>query len=148
MDDLAERRNEVAHGSPPQQLLTGTLLLAYVDVVEAYLGALRRSAATFLTRLAIEHAGEPLGRPDRVFQKSIAAFEALPLTVRCARTLGVVSGERAFCATVLSIRVNDEIRDEARSGESAGLRLSAELSSRARLFLLPEWTTALVARGG
>jgi len=37
VDDLSERRNEVAHGSPPQQLLTGSLLLAYVDVVEAYL---------------------------------------------------------------------------------------------------------------
>lgn len=147
VDDLAERRNEVAHGAPPQQLLTGALMLAYVDVVEAHLGALRRSAMTFLTRLAVEHAGEALGRPDHVFRKVIAGFEALPIAVRRGSTLGVVSGERAFCVEILSIEVANEARDEARSGESTGLRLSAELSTRSRLFLLPEWTTALVARG-
>lgn len=81
IDDLAERRNEVAHGATPQQLLTTEILRAYLVVVERYFDALTRAVSDWLTGITVKHHGVPLGRPTKVFGQSIAGYSSMPTQV-------------------------------------------------------------------
>lgn len=145
IDDLAERRNEVAHGSSPQQLLDAQFLLAYIDVVEAYLLALGRAAAGWVTNLAVVHVGVALRRPDAVYSAGwIAGFRALPARVRVNDVLAVVSNRAARCVRVDSIEVSRRPYRSAAVGSSVGLKLTAPVSRRARLFRMPAWADELI----
>jgi hypothetical protein len=145
VDDLAERRNEVAHGATPQQLLNADLLLAYLDVVEAYLLALSRTAVAWVTRAAITHQGIALGRPDAVYQRgAIAGFSCLQTRVRVGDVIAVLTSDRAVCGQLESLEVDQRSRKTAAAGESVGIKLTCQVPSRARLFRMPKWAEFLM----
>jgi hypothetical protein len=70
IDDLAERRNEIAHGSPTQ-LLTRDQMTEYV----LFFNAFARSAYSVLRRhlacFVVAHHASPLGKVERVHYKRV-----------------------------------------------------------------------------
>jgi hypothetical protein len=122
IDDLADRRNEVAHGSPAI-LLSTELLGAYINVVEAYAYAIYRVAVSAALEQAVKHHGTCLGHPKEVYGNRV-----LGITIRGQRiSLGdlIVSqvGDTYRCGHVRSLEV-DGVRHkkiEARSSVDVGM---------------------------
>lgn len=141
VNDLAERRNALAHGVT-SDLLSLELLGSYVAVVEAFAEALYATVASealrvILAEQAISDFGS-LGRPDRVFRHRIAGYSSLPWEVSTGRVVAVITGERVSASIVEEVQINNTTVEVADQGVSAGLRLSGTLSARSRLCLLPE----------
>lgn len=76
INDLAERRNEVAHGSLPSEMLSNELLLGITEFVEAYGVALFDVVRRFLTPLEVSRMGILLGKPIQVYDGSIVCLYA------------------------------------------------------------------------
>lgn len=71
LDDIAERRNEIAHGVDISELLALPLILQYVDVVEAFGAALRKCVISAALGLAVKHHGFAHGLPLAVYNNEI-----------------------------------------------------------------------------
>lgn len=141
VDDLAERRNALAHGSGGDDLLSLELLHSYVAVVEGFARALYERVATAVLRIVMsgqEDSITALGRPDRVFHKRIAGYTHLACDVPEGAVVAVVTSRSASALIVEEVQ-SDGVRMAAGlAGTAVGLRLSEEFSARSRLVLLPE----------
>ncbi|WP_158647829.1 HEPN domain-containing protein [Nocardioides houyundeii] len=141
INDLAERRNALAHGIT-SDLLSFELLGSYVAVIEAFAEALYASAASATLRVILAEGAiiefGSLGRPDRVFRREVAGYLTLPQEVATGRVVAIIRSDRVSAAVVKEIQVNNATVKVAEQGSSAGLRLSAPLSGRSRLCLLPD----------
>jgi hypothetical protein len=96
LSDLAERRNEVAHGSPSDDLLSNELLLAYVKFIEAFCNALYEVATTHFMEVLVRHKAQPLGTPLVVFNHNIICLEVSGVIIAVGDTLIATTG-RADC---------------------------------------------------
>ncbi len=74
IDDLAERRNEVAHGNPIQ-LLSNAILLDYLAFVREFGHALCDAAGSASLEYAVRHSGAALGKPIAVYNNAIVCFD-------------------------------------------------------------------------
>ncbi|QSQ17478.1 MAE_28990/MAE_18760 family HEPN-like nuclease [Myxococcus landrumensis] len=81
INDLAERRNEVAHGSP-SELLSNELLLALISFVEVYGKALHTVVRQSLLPWEVQYRGQTLGQPIQVYNNSIVCLNInnIPIT--------------------------------------------------------------------
>jgi hypothetical protein len=137
VDDLAERRNEVAHGSVTQ-LLSVELLHSYIDVIEAYTGALTKSVLSWLIKFAIPYIGRELGRPTKVFGNRIIGYSSLALSLSVGDVIAVVDGrESATCSRISSIEVDRAPVQTAVAGSSVGIDTGIRATARSRIFLFP-----------
>jgi RiboL-PSP-HEPN len=145
LDDLAQRRNEVAHGAD-YALLSFEILRAYVDVCAEYAKALTEQVVSSLVYSAVRLRGSELGRPDNVFKAgSVAGFMRLRETVENGDVLGIIFGpSNAKCVSVAEVQVDKAPVEVGLKGTAAGLRLPVRISARNRLFLLPRDFSYLV----
>jgi hypothetical protein len=109
LDDIAERRNEIAHGVEISELLSLPLLLQYVDVVEAFAAALWSRVMSAALGVLAQHYGRSYGQPLAVYNNEIVC-------VRCSEgQLGVgdlLIGKRPDGSfrggSIVDMQVNDE----------------------------------------
>lgn len=136
VDDLAQRRNEVSHGWE-SEILSFEIMRAYIAVIAAFAEGLFDVVATGVVQHLVKHSGVELGRPDRVFQKSVAGYEALPEALTVGQVVAIVSAGRIRCARILNLQQEGVDTSEAAAGTSTGVLLSKGLGERNRLFVLP-----------
>lgn len=75
INDLADRRNDVAHGDPPD-LLSPPLLLEYIEIVECFCRALFEAVLISFVACADKFSHLPIGSPYRVLSSNyITCFE-------------------------------------------------------------------------
>lgn len=86
LNDLAERRNEVAHGTPVQ-LLGPELLLDGVAFLRAYGAALLEVVTTDLLPLLVRHRAVRLGQPITVIRNNIVCIRLRNAAVRLGDVL-------------------------------------------------------------
>lgn len=67
LDDLAERRNEVAHGTPPEDILSNNDLFGHIEFLEVYGRAIHEVVTRHALPFQVKHKGTELGRPLCVF---------------------------------------------------------------------------------
>ncbi len=77
LDDIAERRNEIAHGVEITELLSMQLLLQYVDIVQAFAAALWSQVMSAALKSLTQHHAVAHGDPVAVFNNEIVC-------VRCS----------------------------------------------------------------
>lgn len=141
VDDLAERRNALAHGSGGDDLLSLELLHSYVTVVEGFAWALYERVATAVLRIMMSGQADSvtaLGRPNRVFRKQIAGYTHLACDVPEGSVVGVVTHRSVKALIVEEVQSEGARLAVGLAGSAVGLRLSEEFSSRSRLVLLPD----------
>lgn len=68
LDDLAERRNEVSHGMPPDDILSNDLLLEYIKFFDIYGKALYEVIRNESLQYSLKYNGIELGTPMSVFK--------------------------------------------------------------------------------
>jgi hypothetical protein len=140
LDDLVERRNEVAHRAIPDDILSYDRLLAAVDFIEAIsLGLVATLAVPLLEASIKDGETVSLGTPTEYFRKNrVAVIPSLesPVTVGdCILQPGAVSTR---WGRVLEIQVNEEPVPTAPSGTEVGLLFDFKVRKRTQLFL---WQT-------
>ncbi|CAN5412228.1 hypothetical protein BH11ACT8_BH11ACT8_07400 [soil metagenome] len=141
IDDLAERRNALAHGSGGDDLLSLELLESYVTVVEEFARALYERVATAVLRImmSVDNGSfTKLGRPDRVYRRHIAGFIDLACDVPEGAVVGVMTSKSVQALIVEEIQSEGVRLTVGVAGSAVGLRLSEEFSSNSRLVLLPD----------
>lgn len=74
IDDLAQRRNEVSHGTP-SELLSTDLLGAYVDFIEAFGTALYEFVRAGALEHEVRHRCKQVGQPIAVYNHSIVCVK-------------------------------------------------------------------------
>lgn len=143
IDDLAQRRNEVAHGWESSELLSTELLRAYINVIQDFAQTLYECVCSDLTNLAIQHVGVGLGQPEHVYRHIIAGFESIDAEVHVGDVIGMRNESGAHVAMVLGIQIGDVEHDTAEAGACAGLRLSKAIPQTAKLYRLPDTCAVL-----
>lgn len=73
-DDIAERRNEIAHGMAISDLLSMNLLMQYVDIVEAFAAALRERVGSAALGVLADHHGIAREAPIAVYNNEIVCL--------------------------------------------------------------------------
>jgi hypothetical protein len=109
LDDLAERRNEVAHGHDVQQLLSNHILLEYVDVVEAIGGGLCEVLDDEMARFVYQYRAVELGKPKMVYGKDIICFDVHDKEIAVGDTLIAKTGQQKrpyITGTILELESN------------------------------------------
>ena len=125
LEDLVERRNEVAHRAIPDEILSYEHLLAKTDYIEALSLGLVASLAGVLITFSIKNGDSiPLGAPTEYFQqKRVVVIPSLESSVSEGDAV-LAPGEKSVrWGRVLEIRVDGERVTEAGAGVEAGLLL-------------------------
>lgn len=91
LEDLAERRNEVAHGAV-SQLLSNEMLLEYVEYVEALCGGLYAVLYGEVSGFWCRYKAVELGSPINVFNHAIVCIELRNVPISVGDTLIASTG--------------------------------------------------------
>ena len=140
LDDLVERRNEVAHRAIPDEILSPERLLAKVDFVEAVsLGLAASLAGKLLEATAKSGALQSLGTPSEYYQNnSVVVIPLLQVPIRTNDCVLVLSGDSARWGHVLEVRVEDVAVQNADAGIEVGLRLDFAVQKGKAIHRWPE----------
>lgn len=139
LEDLVERRNEVAHRAIPDEIESYERLLAKVDFVEAISLGLVASLAGPLLDTTIKN-GEtvPLGIPAEYFHnKRVVVIPSLESSVSEGDCILMRNDNSTRWGRVLEIRLADERVPQADAGVEAGLHLDFEVRKKVNLQLWP-----------
>lgn len=95
INDLAERRNEVAHGSA-SSLLSNEILLDYLAACEAFCLALHELLTAEAMAFEVSRRGILIGKPIAVYNNSIICIELHDQPLKLGDVLVVETGQSAF----------------------------------------------------
>ena len=140
MDDLVERRNEVAHRAIPDEIQSYERLLAKVDFIDVISLGLVASLAALILSVSIEN-GETvsLGIPAELYQrKRVAVIACLESPVSEGDCVLLPGSSVTRWGHVLEIQVDDKRVSEAPAGVEVGLLLDFEARKNTNLLL---WRT-------
>ena len=74
IDDLADRRNDVAHGVPTEDILSTELLLDYVNFFDIFGKALHEVASSYLLEFEVRKSSIYIGKPIVVYNNSVVCI--------------------------------------------------------------------------
>lgn len=140
LDDLVERRNEVAHRAIPDEIQSYERLLAKVDFIDVISLGLVASLASLILGVSIEN-GETvsLGTPSEFFQKKrIVVISPLESPVSEGDCILLPGSSATRWGHVLEIQVDNNRVSEAPAGVEVGLLLDFEARKNTNLLL---WRT-------
>ncbi|RAO05027.1 HEPN domain-containing protein [Micromonospora noduli] len=138
LDDLVERRNEVAHRAIPDEILSYEHLLAKVSYVEAIALGLIASLAGPLLDASIRNGDSaPLGTPSEYYQnRRVVVIPSLNLSISEGACVLAPSMRSMRWGHVLEVRVADKRVAGAPAGEEAGLLLNFAVPRKASVLHL------------
>lgn len=125
LEDLVERRNEVAHRAIPDDILSPERLLAKVDFIEAISLGLVASLAKVLLESSINSGDSvPLGVPAEFLkERRVVIIPSLNTQVSEGDVVWASGGRGARWGTVQEIQIDDQRVSEASAGLEVGLLL-------------------------
>jgi RiboL-PSP-HEPN len=109
LDDLAERRNEVAHGYV-QETLTNPILLEYVEIIEAVGCGLCEVLDEEMAKFVYRYAAVELGKPKMVHGNDIICFDVHNKEITVGDTVIAKTGQKNrpyIAGTILELRSKD-----------------------------------------
>jgi hypothetical protein len=140
LDDLVERRNEVAHRAIPDEILSAERLLDKVDFIEAISLGLIASLAGLLMQVSIKNdETAPLGVPKECFgENRIVVIDPLESAVSEGDYVLAPGQNSVRWGRVLEVRVDNEKVPRADAGIEVGLLLDFATRRKSKLHL---WRT-------
>ena len=152
IDDLAERRNEIAHGTP-SQILNREELSEYLDFFSTFARACFLVLRQHLAQYAVGHHARPLGAIAKVHYRSVVCLDlgVLPegtwLEVGDLIALRMASGRGFELGEIKRIRQSSGDVASLRSEKGLEVCLETDLRLREKmdLFLLSRDNTTVIA---
>lgn len=142
LNDLAERRNEVAHGTP-SEILSNDLLLEYVEFFEAYGPSLYSVIRSDAFHFEIAHHGIELGLPISVYNNSIVCLSMKNTPVKVGDLL-IARTANSACpylgSEIQEIQVNGISHEEIGASPSidVAMRVTYKAKGNQSFFLVPK----------
>jgi hypothetical protein len=143
IDDLAERRNEIAHGSPAQ-LLTRDQMTEYVLFFNVFASSAYSVLRRHLARFLVAHHAISLGRVERVHYKNVFCLDLgiLPEGTwvetedSIALDLGSDIGYEIGKIVNIRIEAGDVKKCRSETGLAACFETSFRLTANRKIFLI------------
>jgi len=139
LDDLAERRNDVAHGEVAN-ILNDVELGAMLEYIRSFARALVVVLEENLLRREIGFRGAPLPTPIAVHNNRIICFGDSPIDLTRGLRLAVLNGDgKAICGPIQEIQVDGVSREtiRAHAGEPFGVSVEFRIKANWTFFALP-----------
>jgi hypothetical protein len=143
LDDLAERRNEVAHGAP-SEMLNNTRFLDYITFFEAYGLALYEVVYESTLPYIVKHHGIELGPPIAVYNSKIVGISVSNRTVQVGDLLIAQTANTArpyLASEIQSLHVDKTAYKEVPAnpdGVDIGMRVTFNAKDNQSFFLVPK----------
>lgn len=128
LQDLAERRNQVAHGVLPDDLLSNGILITYLDFFESFCCGLHQVCHEHILSFIAEHKSISLGKPTDIFRKgSVICIFLSDINIKVNDKIIARSGDghSFFIGPIEEIRIDNTPHEEiaVSSKTEIGLRL-------------------------
>jgi hypothetical protein len=141
IDDLADRRNQAAHGDEVE-LLDRPTLHAVISVVRSYADALAEDSFCHLARLAVEHHGAEIGSVDHTWSHpdtgERTVCRVVPAQAVAVEQRIILLGQHPRLATVRSIQLENASVDTAGPSDlHHGIDLGIISHDGERLYAVP-----------
>jgi len=138
LNELAERRNDVAHGVP-SEILSNEILIDYINFFEKYANALLELLNNELLRLELEENGISLGDLTDVFSdgKVICVFTK-NVPIRIGDTLIGENSNQIIKTKILGIKLNDNdlVSIDDQADYEIGILLENKFKKNFKVYLL------------
>ncbi|WHU48104.1 MAE_28990/MAE_18760 family HEPN-like nuclease [Gordonia sp. L191] len=140
LEDLVERRNDLAHNGIPIEILSRDELLEKVEYIEAIsLGLVATLSAQILDASSRHGDSIPIGTVTRRYINNRVALVDLTCRIECGDFVWTpVSASTARWGQVIELRVGENRSEAAEPGESASLHLDFAVPKKAMLYV---WST-------
>jgi hypothetical protein len=127
INDLVERRNQIAHGSETLEILGISALEPYVQFLEVYCQAIFEALFENLIKQESKYAFQKIEKIIKVYGNKILAFEVENYTVKVGDMLIIEAQEsRFFKKPILTIQLDSEEYQELRISEKTKIAISVE----------------------
>jgi hypothetical protein len=108
INDLVERRNQIAHGSEILDILSISQLAPYLDFLERYCQAIFETLLEEFIRQESIHAFQKIENVVKIIANKIIAFEIENYTIKVGDVLIIKTGEGNFCKKhILTIELDN-----------------------------------------
>ena len=139
LNDLADRRNEVAHGVP-SELLDYHLLLEYIDFFNIFGKTLYEVLVHDLLSWEVKHCGFKIGKPTAVFKKG--AIVCLILKNASVKKGDYIVGKNSnglVVGKILELQIDDRPVSEITSTQNMeiGIKVSSEFRKTHVISIIP-----------
>lgn len=141
LNELADRRNDVAHGVRGD-ILAPALLRSFLEYVREYCNVLFRIVTTGLLPYQIKYSAIPLGSPIEVYANHIVCCELKNIKIRVGDKLIAKTKHSLhpfLVSHILEIQIDNVSHSEVRSQDSVkvGMRVDFHAKVNHELFLIP-----------
>ena len=140
IDDLAERRNEVAHGAV-SDILSLEWLSEYITIVRHFGSAMHEIVEEQLASYKVEYSGILLGKPIRVYNHQIVCIQTKGYEICCGDCLAIKTNNaiRPYRLTeITSIEIESVRVQKTVQGEdiATGLRVDGRVKETYDIYLI------------
>ncbi len=139
LNDLAERRNEVAHGVP-SELLEYQLLLEYIKFFNTFGETLFKVLIHHLLHREIEHCGFKIGKPTDVFKNgAVIIINTKDALIKIGDYIAGKNANELILGEILELQINDQSVPEIRPVQNltVGIRVSCKFGKTYMVFIIP-----------
>jgi len=127
INDLVERRNEIAHGSEPPNILSNSELETYIEFLEKYCQAIFEILTEQFIKQKSIYKFEKIKKVINVYTNSILAFEIENYVIRVGDALIVETGEGKFYEKYInSIQLDKQPYQELSIYEKKNIAIGVE----------------------
>jgi RiboL-PSP-HEPN len=127
INDLVERRNQIAHGSEALDILNISELEVYIQFLETYCQAIFEILSEELIKKESIHTFQNIEKVIKIFDNKILAFEIDNYTIKVGDILIVETTERKFLKkSILTIQLDNKSYTELTILEKKNIAISVE----------------------
>lgn len=135
INDLAQRRNDVAHGVSGD-ILQSTIILDYITFFHFYTDALVRVCNESLAKYVMDEEIEPLGEIKELFNNGLSpCLNTKGVAVKIGDTLTAVSAVKTTKLKILEIRVDNKPVEEISEGDDQYIGLLLDMKVKKNFIL-------------
>lgn len=138
LNDLVERRNEVAHRAIPDEFLSYDGLIAKVDFIDSISLGLVASLSGHLISCAVRSgACEPLGTPEKFFHGNrTVIFPSIESAVAIGDAVAMKHDKSMRWGRIVGLMVDEVSVSQAEVGDDVGVRLDFSCRDNGLLYSL------------
>lgn len=139
LNDLADRRNEVAHGVT-SDLLDLEILLNYTELLNAFGNSIYDVVLQNLKREEVRFIGSKIGKPIDVYKDGyVSCLLSNNVQIRKDDSIVAQNDNELISGRILEIQEDDIKTDEVSSDRNVeiGLRLDCKIKKTHKLFVIP-----------
>jgi len=142
LNDLAERRNEVAHGMPPDDILSNEMLLEYINFFDVYGQALYEVVRSESLQYELKYKGIKLGSPIAVLHKGkVVCISVKETAIKVGDLLVAKTASNDYpylAGEIQELQVDNESYSEVKPIADVGILIPFKAKINYSFFLIPK----------